>query len=336
MRRFSAGSLPQRQQAGRTPNVKAVRAILSILVSVGLVLTSSCSTSRPDAEPVSDAGLPSEVSINSGAGRGDALFVTLRLESGEELPFFVDTGSTCTCLDRSLEPKLGKCLGTTLMLGYGGTVPMRSWWAPRLFLGHTPIKTGRHVYTLDCPQNASQAGIRTMGILGMDCLRHYCIQLDFAARKMRFLDPEHPGTDLGRSFPLTSSVWSGGASFVRHGSLVVESGSKTLVDTGCNIDGLLVPQLFEGEARQRGAVPVLRVEGGVVKGPEPGLLSCRESVWAGETYTDLVIGECGGSWMHRKLMGGNAIGLRFLARHQVTFNFPKGVMYLKRISAGPL
>ena len=313
-----------------------VQGISNIVAAVGMALTCSCSTTPQAAGPAPDTTLPSEVNINSGAGRGDPLFVTLRLDSGEELPFLVDTGSTCTFLDRSLESKLGKCLGTTLMVGHGGTVPIRAWWAPRLFLGHTPLKTGRHVYTLDCPQNASQAGIHTLGILGMDCLRHYCIQLDFAAGKMRFLDPDHPGADLGWSFPLTSSVWSGGACFVRHGSLLGESGSKTLVDTGCNIDGLLVPQLFEGEARQRGAVPVLRVEGGVVKGAEPGLLSCRYSVWAGETYTDLVIGECGGSWMHRKFMGGNAIGLRFLARHQVTFNFPKGVMYLKRASEGPL
>jgi hypothetical protein len=28
--------------------------------------------------------------------------------------------------------------------------------------------------------------------------------------------------------------------------------------------------------------------------------------------------------------------MRFLARHLVTFNFPKGVMYLKRVTSAPL
>ena len=32
----------------------------------------------------------------------------------------------------------------------------------------------------------------------------------------------------------------------------------------------------------------------------------------------------------------NTIGLRFLARHLVTFDFPKQTMYLKRVSVGPL
>ena len=34
--------------------------------------------------------------------------------------------------------------------------------------------------------------------------------------------------------------------------------------------------------------------------------------------------------------GGNTVGLRFLARHLVTLNFPKRMMYLKRTSVGPL
>src|SRR5438874_1054551 len=43
-----------------------------------------------------------------------------------------------------------------------------------------------------------------MGVLGMDCLEHYCVQLDFTSQKMRFLDPERLGDeDLGRASPLS-------------------------------------------------------------------------------------------------------------------------------------
>ncbi len=67
----------------------------------------------PDPSAIIPASeLPADVSMNKEAGRGNWLFVTLRLESGEELPFFVDTGMTLTLLDKSLEPKLGKRLGT--------------------------------------------------------------------------------------------------------------------------------------------------------------------------------------------------------------------------------
>ncbi len=41
------------------------------------------------------------------------LYVTLHLESGQKLLFFVDTGMPYTVLDKSLESKLGKRLGTS-------------------------------------------------------------------------------------------------------------------------------------------------------------------------------------------------------------------------------
>ena len=46
--------------------------------------------------------------MNQDAGRGGILIVTLRLESGEKLPFIVDTGCQVTVFDKSLEGKLGK------------------------------------------------------------------------------------------------------------------------------------------------------------------------------------------------------------------------------------
>ena len=49
-----------------------------------------------------------------------------------------------------------------------------------------------------------------MAILGMDCLRHYCFQVDFAAGKIRFLDPDHvPTEELGQPFSISISPWTG-------------------------------------------------------------------------------------------------------------------------------
>ncbi len=51
--------------------------------------------------------------------------------------------------------------------------------------------------------NEKLLGRHVAGILGMDCLRHYCVQLDFEAKKVCFLDPKNfPDEDLGKSFPL--------------------------------------------------------------------------------------------------------------------------------------
>ena len=50
--------------------------------------------------------------------------------------------------------------------------------------------------------------IPIMGMLSIDCLKHYCIQLDFAAGKMRFLEPEHVNAvQLGKAFPI---IWTEG------------------------------------------------------------------------------------------------------------------------------
>src|SRR5207249_4374723 len=117
----SASSAKTRHPASRKTG-PAMTSILALLASrvhmIGscgcLMILSSCATApiwfvddsiRPP--------LPAETSLNKGAGRGDNLFVTLRLETGEELLFLVDTGSPCTVLDKSLEPELGKRLGIT-------------------------------------------------------------------------------------------------------------------------------------------------------------------------------------------------------------------------------
>jgi hypothetical protein len=83
--------------------------------------------------------LPDEAAINKDAGRGNLLFMTLRLESGEEVPFFLDTGSTFTSFDKSLESKLGKQLGGADLSGWGVTKKARGYAAPKLYMRSTPF-----------------------------------------------------------------------------------------------------------------------------------------------------------------------------------------------------
>src|SRR5262245_3298072 len=88
------------------------RVIRAAHVFFGLLLLCSCATGPHPSLIQPATELPAEVAMNQDAGRGTWLFVTLRLESGEELPAVVDTGSSWTLFDKSLEPKLGKRLGT--------------------------------------------------------------------------------------------------------------------------------------------------------------------------------------------------------------------------------
>jgi len=86
--------------------------------------------------------LPADVTINKDAGRGNRLIVTLRLESGQELPLIVDTGSQATILDNSLEPQLGARLGTATVAHFGTKQKAGVYPAPKLFLDGTPLMPG--------------------------------------------------------------------------------------------------------------------------------------------------------------------------------------------------
>ena len=103
-------------------------------------------------------------------------------------------------------------------------------------------------------------------------------------------------------------------------------GAKWIIDTGLNVDGVLKRKLFRKAIRAQHVSPVQ----GELNGAK-GLGACfPEAEFRGQTYTNLIIGE-----MPRNRPLPNLIGLQFLARHLVTLNFPKRIMYLKRTSVGP-
>ena len=77
----------------------------------------------------------------------------------------------------------------------------------------------------------------------MDCLDHYCIQLDFAACNVRFLDDERATRkDWGKPFPLTAL--DNGCCLVSE-NLAGAKGGHSLIDTGCDNDGCLMPDLSQ-------------------------------------------------------------------------------------------
>ena len=272
---------------------------------VSLQLLCSCATGN-----LVHQRLPADVMMNEDAGPENWLFVTLHLEDGEELPFFIDTGSASTFLDKLLAAQLGKPIASDRHAS-------PRYPAPKLFLGNVQLKTGNTVGVQDFTKESSSAGRRVMGVLGIDCLKHYCIQLDFEAGKIHFLDPNHLETALlGRAFPLNfSRQWH--QPLLADCNLVEGKGKPTLIDSGYLADGTLNPEQF-GAAIHDGALTPIK--------DMPGWARLRKCLWNGETYTNLIIARA--DW--------NAIALGFLARHLVTFNFPERKIYLKQTRIGPL
>lgn len=278
---------------------------------LGLMVLCSCAM-----EKAFGSTLAAEVTINQEASRGGWLVVTLRLEGGEELPFVVDTGTSGTFFDKSLEPKLGKPLGKAVFQSWGVKKTNNVYAAPKVYLGGAPLvmpSTG--VLTDDFKQMSSDAGRPVMGMLGFDCLRRYCIQLDFAAGKMRFLDDKQADKQKwGKAFPIVELNSTDGRPAVSL-NLFGAQGPHSLIDSGFLSDGWLMPQYFEQWTNQA----VL---------PARGEARWPNGIFGGEKYPFVSL--------PRIDVESDGIGLRFLARHLVTLDFPNQIMYLQRQSIGPL
>jgi hypothetical protein len=112
--------------------------------------------------------------------------------------------------------------------------------------------------------------------------------------------------------------------FIQHGSLLGGQGANLMVDTGLDIDGALEPRLLREQAR--------RPEYGPVRQMDKTRWYFSQCVWEGETYTNIVVRDVASVVAGK---GANVVGLRFLARHLVTFDFPNRTLYLQRQSNGP-
>lgn len=170
----------------------AVVAVVALLLS-GLPTSAVLGQTGADARAGDDRTLV-EVPLNRGAGRGDPVLVTVRMEGGEDLTLIADTGVPVTLLDRSLEPKLGRrfmSLTTHYVYGGGSGGVYR---APRLYLRDFPLPLGGRVGTDDFQRLFPRP---VMGILGMDCLRNLYLQLDCAERKLCVLATQEPAEHWG-------------------------------------------------------------------------------------------------------------------------------------------
>jgi len=256
------------------------------------LLLCSCSTGPKPFAPAKQ--LPAETSMNKDAGHGGHLNVMISLD-GEELPFILDTGAPVTVLDKSLEPKLGKSHGTaSIRLADGVKQKTGIFAPPKLYLGKTSLMPGNFICTYDFKGHP-------MGILGMDHLQHYCVQLDFAVGKMRFLDPSKLNTnELGQCYPLT---FKNGYPCINHSGLAGNN-TNLLIDVGCNVDGAMSKGTNEFDG-----------------------MYLPECHWNGQAYTNLIVAA---------ISHANLLGLRFLGRHLVTFDFPHQRMFLKQTSVGPI
>jgi hypothetical protein len=175
----------------------------------------------------------------------------------------------------------------------------------------------RYIVTMDCKSAFGSDPRGLMGILGMDVLRNYCVQLDFAKRRVRFLDEQRTNKkSLGEPFALASV---GDGCFYIKENLTGMGGPGSLIDTGFDYDGWLTPQLFQQWTNQPSP-------------PSNGEFHFPNGVLHGQLYHNLDLRVPSMIDLHTKF---NGIGLPILSRNLVTLDFPERKMFLKLTSDGP-
>ena len=293
----------------QTPAMMGSRLCCAVAGLVSWVLLCPSVGASTNGTVAAMADLPAPVAMSRGAGDGMLLFVEVRIESGETFPCSIDTGSPNTVLPARLEPRLGKRLGSRRYSTLESANEVEHLYAaPKLYLGKTRLITD--------PQIGASGDV---GILGMDCLRHYRIQLDFQAREVRFLSSNQLiAPELGKAFPLIKLRYA----TIRHAGLFQDKEAELLIDTGCPFDGYLNPRAFRRAVQEQHAQSLPLFKDGAVQGTAPGMALFSQCIWDSQNYTNLIIG--------KRL---DLVGLRFLGRHLVTFDFPGGTLYLKRTVA---
>jgi predicted aspartyl protease len=236
---------------------------------------------------------------------------------GEEYLFVLDTGATHTVFDTSLKHNLGEVKKTQKVTTGADPIIVEFFDAPEAFLGPLNMQDCNEVLCIDLDMLTLIAGKKIGGIIGMNFLKKHVVQINFDDGKVLFIAPKkRKESDWGRK--LAIKYGSNDIPYVRGNIL----GSKKIyfaIDTGANATGDLESEIFEkmlSKKRVKTSETLTQTAGGARRTREVRI----DSFSIGPLkYQGLVFGQ------------GNMsrLGLSFLSRHVVTFDFPDNSIYLK-------
>tara|TARA_R100001132_G_scaffold27371_1_gene32767 strand:- start:1333 stop:2385 length:1053 start_codon:yes stop_codon:yes gene_type:complete len=247
---------------------------------------------------------------------GEYLLLPFTL-NGKTYQFVLDTGTEITVLDVALRDELGKQIGQVKLKAPNGHSTANIYQAPLAFVGKLKFGETGYVICSDLIDMRRTSGKNVYGILGMDFLQNYVVQIDFDRGKVRIMDDvEHSTESLGKPVRI---------GFIRKSPPFVIAGptsdhvSPFLIDTGSNATGTLASNIFD-DLKKKNELEVLTstklqtITG--ISSVESGRLPVL--VVKGSVLRNLIV----------KKSDSNSLGLGFWSRHFVTFDFPDKVIYL--------
>ncbi len=284
--------------------------VLSLFV---LLLAGSCAE-----EPKSTSNGPAEQKVLAEfeiAKGGDPILLPVRFKDKEYL-FFLDTGSSHTAFDTSLKHELGDAKRIERMITLGNPITAEVFDAPEAFLGPLNLQDCGEVTCIDLKMLSLVVGKKISGFIGMNFLKEYAVQIDFDKGTLLLFQPaegQHSYWELAINYG--SLGWPRITGHILDGTKV-----DFVIDTGCNTTGSLDSKIFEeilSKKEIKTSEALSATASGIVRSREARIGNL--SIGSFE-YEDLIFGE--GNWSY--------LGLSFLSRHIVTFDFPNSRIYLKK------
>jgi hypothetical protein len=246
-------------------------------------------------------------------------FILLPVEfDGKECLFLFDTGCTCQLVDVSFRSKLGRPRKRVEVLAKGKAITADLFDAPEALLGPLNLKESGFFGCVDLEVVSQSIGRQIHGIIGMSFLKHYIVQIDFDNERLSFLQPKKGAKhNWGIELPITYGRYEVPLTKV---SILEKVDTYSTIDTGLSDTGFLDSAIVKYILLLQ---DIKTVGDGYIT--VAGLRTTRslriDSFSLGPfEYKNQVFLEANGS----------SLGLLFLSRHKVTFDFPNSRIYLKK------
>jgi len=248
---------------------------------------------------------------------GDPILLPVKFIDKEYL-FLFDAGCSHTVYDTTLRHALGKVKKIETALTLGSPIKTEIFDAPDAFLGPLNLKDSNEVSCLDLKMPSLINGKAISGIIGMNFLKRHVIQMDFDQGTLSFLQPvegQHPDWGIELLLRYDKLGWPYVTSNIFDNFNV-----NFVIDTGSNSTGAFASDIFEkiiSKNKLNTSDSLFATASGVIRKRE-----CRiDNLSIGPfEYKELIFSEA--NWSH--------LGLLFLSRHIVTFDFPNSRIYLKK------
>lgn len=229
----------------------------------------------------------------------------------------VDTGATLSSFDIRLKGSFGPPTGTRTLTTPAGRMNATTYDWPAATLGGQVLQSRQPIVGLDLAELRRATNQNVLGVIGIDVLTHNRVQFDFERGVLRFLEqlPDEP-VKLGRKIPI--EFFNDGSAYL-NGSVGDDAAVKFVIDTGSQGNSLeesVFDRLAETGEIQLGADFASVTVAGIFQG-ERGKLS------------NLTVGPFSHENLRVSRINFNSLGVRYLSRFLVTFDFPDRCVYLK-------